>query len=194
MRKTHTLGSAYFEGLYQTDDDPWKFATSAYEAEKYARTLEALGDEPVRAALEVGCSIGVFTAALARRCDHVTATEISPTALASARRRCSAQRNIDFRLVQSNGEPLGGPYDLVVLSEVVYFWDDADVAAFATQFEQALAPGGRVVLVHWLGETDYPKSADAGVDAFRRALRAPYAVEKAERTADYRLDVWRRAG
>jgi cyclopropane fatty-acyl-phospholipid synthase-like methyltransferase len=192
MRKTHSLGAEYFEALYRTEEDPWEFATSAYEAEKYARTLAVLGAEPIPAALEVGCSIGVLTAQLARRCEHLVATEVSPTALEQARRRCAAHANIDFRLTLSNGEALGGPYDLVLLSEVVYFWDDADLAAFAQRFEHALAPGGQVALVHWLGETDFPKSADHAVAEFRAALLGDYTVELSERTADYRLDLWRR--
>ncbi len=194
MRRTHTLGADYFEALYRTDEDPWKFATSAYEAEKYARTLAVLGAEPIRAALEVGCSIGVLTAELARRCEYLVATEVSATALEQARDRCAALDNIEFRLTRSNGDSLGGPFDLVLLSEVLYFWDDADLSAFTHRFEQALAPGGRVVLVHWLGETDFPKSADSAATGFRALLRGTYTVELSERTAHYRLDVWRRGG
>jgi cyclopropane fatty-acyl-phospholipid synthase-like methyltransferase len=194
MRKTGTLGADYFESLYRAEEDPWKFATSAYEAQKYARTLAVLGDEPLGSVLEVGCSIGVFTAALARRCRHLVATEVSPTALDQARRRCAALPNIAFRLARSNADDLGGPYDLVILSEVVYFWDDADLAAFAERLEQALTPGGRAILVHWLGDTDYPKSADDAVADFAAALGGDYIVERCERTADYRLDIWRRTG
>jgi cyclopropane fatty-acyl-phospholipid synthase-like methyltransferase len=192
MRKTNTLGAEYFEALYRSDQDPWKFATSAYEAQKYARTLAVLGDSPIHSALEIGCSIGVLTAQLARLCEHLVATEVSHTALDQARRRCAGLSNIDFRLTHSNSEALGGPYDLVLLSEVLYFWDDADLSAFAQQFEQASPLGGRVLLVHWLGETDFPKSADQAVADFRAALHGDYAVELSERTADYRLDFWRR--
>ena len=32
----------YFEQLYASDPDPWRFATSDYERDKYAATLDAL--------------------------------------------------------------------------------------------------------------------------------------------------------
>ncbi len=191
MRKTRTLEPDYFEDLYRSDPDPWRFASSPYEAEKYARTLAALGPDRVRSALEVGCSIGVLTEQLAARCDRLVATEASPTALDLARRRCAGATNIDFRLQPSPHAPLGGPFDVILLSEVVYYWDDADLADFAGAFERVLAPRGRFILVHWLGETDYPKTADEAVNAFRAALEGAYSAERVERTADYRLDVWR---
>ena len=37
-----SLEPAYFEALYAADPDPWRFATSAYEREKYTATLAAL--------------------------------------------------------------------------------------------------------------------------------------------------------
>jgi hypothetical protein len=80
-----------------------------------------------------------------------------------------------------------------MLSEIVYFWDDEDLGNFATRLEAALSPGGRVILVHWLGETDYPKSADDAVAALLKELKINLKIDVMERTADYRLDVWRRA-
>jgi len=55
-----------------------------------------------------------------------------------------------------------------------------------------LQPGGRVLLVHWLGETDYPKSADDAVAALYGWTRDLEVVRQARREA-YRLDLWRRA-
>jgi len=193
MRKRQSLSAAYFETLYQGDKDPWKFATSEYEAQKYARTMDVVGHEPVQSALEVGCSIGVLTAQLAQHCRDVVATEVSPIALEQARRRCAKCPNVQFRLARSTSDALGGPYDLIMLSEIVYFWDDEDLGNFATRLEAALSPGGRVILVHWLGETDYPKSADDAVAALLKELKINLKIDVMERTADYRLDVWRRA-
>ncbi|MGL6044624.1 MAG: SAM-dependent methyltransferase, partial [Sandaracinobacteroides sp.] len=63
-----SLPPAYFDALYRDDPDPWRFATSGYEAGKYAATMDALPRGRYGSALEVGCSIGVLTAELARRC------------------------------------------------------------------------------------------------------------------------------
>ena len=54
---------------------------------------------------------------------------------------------------------------------------------------ETIEPDGDIVLVHWLGETDYPLSGDGAAEAFIR-LSAPFAQVRAQvRTADYRIDV-----
>jgi cyclopropane fatty-acyl-phospholipid synthase-like methyltransferase len=194
MRKDRTLDSDYFETLYREKADPWAFATSPYEQEKYARTLAALGETPVESALEVGCSIGVLTEQLARRCRRLVATDVSATALDAARRRCAKRPNVEFRLLQTPMDNLVGRFDLIVLSEVVYYWDTDDLQAFAEKLAEGLAIGGRLLLVHWLGETDYPRSGDEAVTALFSHLPWPVVVDEAFRTSDYRLDLWRRDG
>ena len=62
-----TLPAAYFDSLYAAEADPWAFATSDYEREKYAATLAALPRPHYARALEIGCSIGVLTRMLAGR-------------------------------------------------------------------------------------------------------------------------------
>lgn len=192
MRKPKSLDRDYFEDLYQKDKDPWNFAESPYEQAKYDRTLEAIGDQPVQFGLEVGCSIGVLTARLATRCERLVSTDISPRALEQAQQRCANLGNIDFRLVSSAGESFDGDFDLIVLSEVVYYWDDVDTEVVADKLNRSLRPGGRLLMVHWLGETDYPKSGDEAVEDLAAKLDGSYLVERADRTAQYRLDLWRK--
>jgi SAM-dependent methyltransferase len=191
MRKTRSLEPDYFEGLYAADADPWRFETSAYERAKYAATIAALGDAPVALALEVGCSIGVLTLQLAARCDHLVAVDVSASALDRARQRCADLGNIEFRLAQIPRDPAPGLFDLIVLSEVAYYWDDDDLTRAAAMFAAQHSPGGRVLLVHWLGETDYPKTADDAVDGLKMRLGDTVSVERAVRHDDYRLDLWR---
>jgi SAM-dependent methyltransferase len=192
MRRETSLDADYFERLYQDRPDPWDFASSAYEAEKYARSLSALGGERARRALELGCSIGVFTGGLARLCDTLVATDVSATALEAARRRCAGREAIEFRLVEGVAENFAGAFDLMVLSEVVYYWDDRDLDSAVAGIRRALAPGGRLLLVHWLGETDYPRSGDDAVTALWAGLAPLMDVELTRREPKYRLDLWRR--
>lgn len=191
MRKTETLPPAYFESLYSDASDPWNFATSPYEQSKYDATLAALGDQPIEQALEVGCSIGVLTRMLAPRCARLIATEVSGRAIEQARKRCVDQPNVEFQLVSSIGDLVQGPFDLIVLSEVAYYWDDADLVRAAHLIGSQARQGGCILLVHWLGETDYPKSGDDAVEGLHRLIGDQVVVEKADRTADYRLDLWR---
>jgi SAM-dependent methyltransferase len=191
MRKSKSLDREYFEDLYREDDDPWKFATSPYEQAKYENTILALGDERAASALEVGCSIGVLTEKLAAHCDRLIATDISKSALDRAKTRCAGLENVDFRLVSAAGESFDGRFDLIVLSEVIYYWDDADLEAVAEKLKMTILPDGRLLMVHWLGETNYPKSADEAVEQLAMRLNGHYAPERAERTENYRLDRWR---
>jgi len=53
-RSGRTVPAAYFRDLYRGTEDPWGFAVSAYERDKYAATLEALPHRRYGAALETG--------------------------------------------------------------------------------------------------------------------------------------------
>ena len=78
---SQTLRPEYFDALYTADPDPWKFAASPYERDKYTLTLDAMPKPRYRSALEVGCSIGVLTRSLASRCDTLVAIDAAQTPL-----------------------------------------------------------------------------------------------------------------
>jgi len=193
MRKSETLDVAYFDELYDAAPDPWGFAHSPYEAAKYSHTIDALGSERAASALEVGCSIGILTRRLAECCDGLVATDLAQAPLQAARQRCADLPHVTFRQVRRPTDSFVGNFDLIVLSEVVYYWDDRDLVRVAAAMDRALLPHGRVLLVHWIGETNYPKSADEAVDGLR-VLLPDMNIEMAERRDKYRLDLWRRPG
>jgi SAM-dependent methyltransferase len=124
-------------------------------------------------------------------CDTLVATELARAPLRAARQRCQDLPHVAFRQVGAPDENFGGRFDLIVLSEVVYYWNDTDLARAAAAMDHALLPGGRVLLVHWLGETNYPKSADDAVENLW-VLLPNMDMEKRERREEYRLDLWRR--
>jgi trans-aconitate methyltransferase len=188
-RHSQTLSAEYFEGLYGADSDPWKFATSAYEREKYARTLAALPRSRYSSALEVGCSIGVLTNLLAARCDRLLAIDAAATPLEQARLRCRHHAHVQFAEMFVPAAWPEGQFDLILLSEVVYYLNEADVAALVERIAKALASRGTVALVHWTGETNYPLSGDEAAELFTR-LSKPFAdLVRSERQPQYRLDI-----
>ncbi len=191
-RKTETLDPAYFEALYAADPDPWKFASSDYEKRKYALTLAALPRAQYDAALEVGCSIGVLTRALAVRCDRLVAIDAAETALRQARERNTDRPTIGFARMVVPGDWPEGRFDLILLSEVVYYLTLPYVQRLARRISDGLAPGGDVVLVHWTGETDYPLSGDDAATALTRALAGIAHPIRADRHPEFRLDILRR--
>jgi SAM-dependent methyltransferase len=188
-----SLGADYFEDVFAGDPDPWGLESRPYEAEKHARTVESLGDRRFRRGLEVGCAGGSLTARLADRCEALVALDISPTALDRARRRLEHRPDIVFRQAAfPHGMDLAGPFDLIVLSEVAYYWSDQDLAAAAGFIRAHLVPGGLVILVHWTGETDYPQTGDGAVTTLWRELEDILTVSLDARQPGYRLDLWRR--
>jgi hypothetical protein len=50
-----SMDRAYFDEIYRSDPDPWKFESSWYEERKYALTVAALPERRYRSAFEPGC-------------------------------------------------------------------------------------------------------------------------------------------
>jgi SAM-dependent methyltransferase len=191
-RPARSLPPAYFERLYAADPDPWSFATSDYERSKYTATLDALPQPRYRRALEVGCAIGVLTARLASRCDELLALDVVQSALDQAALRCRGLEGVGFGRMRFPAQEPPGAFDLVLLSEVAYYWSPADLDRAAAFIERALLPGGDLLLVHWIGGTDYPLSGDDATERLLAACHPFLRLLKAERTASYRLDLHRR--
>jgi len=190
-RRTKTLDQGYFKGMYATEADPWRFATSPYERDKYAATLAALPRAHYTSALDVGCSIGVFTHQLCPRCDALIGLDVVPSVLEAARARCADCPNAHFLLAPVPGAWPDGRFDLIVISEVAYYLDRADLARLVARVEGALLPEADIVLVHWLGVTHYPLSGDEAAEGFIAGARTFATVVKQSRTTEYRLEVLR---
>lgn len=193
-----TLPDRYFDDVYAANDDPWNFQGSPYEAAKYARTLAALPRERYARALEVGCSIGVLTGLLARRVDALTAVDVSEAALQRARARNRDASNVTFERRRLPQDVPDGPFDLVMLSEVLYYLSPGDLEAALDVIVARTAPGGTVMLVHWTPHVhDYPQTGDAVHEAaLARVSRGELTHRHGERHGDdqegYRLDVFER--
>ncbi|WP_019516957.1 SAM-dependent methyltransferase [Sphingomonas sp. Mn802worker] len=193
MRRDRSIGADWFEGLFAEQGDPWHFETSDYERAKYDHSLASLPRERYAAALEIGCANGVLTQRLAARCDDLLAVDVSQTALAAAQARCADLPQVRIEQRQVPGDVPPGCFDLVVLSEVIYYWDRADLSRAANYLSAHVVSGGDLLLVHWIGETDYPLSGDEAVEGLRRLMGNGVEVVHAERREQYRLDLWRRA-
>jgi 2-polyprenyl-3-methyl-5-hydroxy-6-metoxy-1,4-benzoquinol methylase len=188
MRRQKTLPSDYFEGIYAADSDPWNFAGSAYELDKYDATLAALPKRQYRSAFEIGCSIGVFTRLLAGRCTQILAVDVAEEPLKLARQRCAGLR-VAFERRFIPREWPKEQFDLIVLSEVLYYFDQPDLTRVAERCAESLEPQGHAVLVHWTGETDYPLTGDEAVGIFVTAAHGAFEPLRQSRTSKYRLDV-----
>lgn len=195
----HTGGSkgslppAYFNRMYEGSTDPWNFETSEYEAGKYRTTLARLPKDRYRKALEIGCSIGVLTQQLASRCDALLSLDVSEHALAVARKRCAELSHVHFERMQVPDEMPEGCFDLIVISEVAYYWKSQDLDRAAAKLAALQPEGGDLILVHFTGPVpDYPLTGDQVHDLW--TARPEWTVLQQERCEGYRLAVLRRCG
>ena len=148
MSSASSLDASYFDGIFASDDDPWRLASSAYERAKFDRTVEVLRDRRYARAFEIGCAHGVLTTRLATLCDHLFAVDISSKALALAQDRVGDHPGVTLAQMAFPAETPDGAFDLVLLSEVAYYWGAADLDRTADWLVASVAPGGRVLLVH----------------------------------------------
>jgi cyclopropane fatty-acyl-phospholipid synthase-like methyltransferase len=154
--------------MYEDSADPWSLAARWYEQRKYAITLSLLPYQRYRHAFEPGCSVGVLTEMLARRCDRITATDVAKAPLdeASQRLQRAGLREQVTLLRRSVDEPWPpGPFDLVVLSEIGYYLSPDTLRSVLDRERPRLMPGATVVAAHWRHRVDeYPMSGDHAND------------------------------
>jgi len=135
--------------------------------------LRSLPELRYSSAFEPGCSIGVLTAALATRCDALLASDIAPTAVRLARERCARLRNVRIEQADMSQSLPDGPFDLIVLSELGYYFTRAELTRITRELAARMAPGGDFVAVHWLGESsDHLLHGGASIRC-SRALHTP---------------------
>jgi SAM-dependent methyltransferase len=193
MNQPQSLPPSYFDALYQTDPDPWKFATSAYEAEKYAATIAAL-PRRYNSALEIGGSIGVLTQKLAGVCAAVLSIDVSPVAQSQAIYRCRDLPQVRFEIMQFPQSAPTEKFDLILVSEVGYYWCSEDLQIAQQRIFELLEPNGQLLLVHWLPRTpDYPLTGDEVHDYFLQFVPTQLEHLQHQRTDRYRLDLFKKS-
>jgi predicted TPR repeat methyltransferase len=187
-----SLQPSYFEDLYCQNPDPWNFATSDYEAQKYQATINALPQPRYRNALEIGGSIGVLTALLAQRCDSLLSIDVSEIAQKQAIARCQDLSQVRFKIAQIPQDYPDEMFDLTLLSEVGYYLSWQDLKTTQKLIIEHLDVGGHLLLVHWtLFAKDYPLTGDEVHNSFLELDRDLKHLT-GWRQERYRLDLFER--
>ena len=187
-----TLGADYFEAMYQAAPDPWGFSERWYEQRKYALSLALLPSKRYRRAFEPGCSVGVFSRLLAPRCDALLSCDLAEPAV-----RAAAERTRDLPQVEVEQREIprdwpAGFFDLIVLSEVLYYFGDHDLEQVLKHTAGSLEPDGTLLAVHWRHPVaDYPRTGD---DVHRMLARQPGLARLVTHTEpDFLAEVYIRA-
>lgn len=173
----------HLQGLYAETSDPWDFDHSPYEQEKFAATRAALSRNAYRSAFEIGCGNGALAAHLSEVCTRYTGMDAVATALRAARERLP-----EARFVQGfyPGPLPEGDFDLLILSEVLYFLDADGLRQLARDITSRW-PAAEVLCVTWLGPTGNPLGGAEALRIFTEALPG-HRFNLVTKTKDYRID------
>jgi SAM-dependent methyltransferase len=137
--------------------------------------------------LEVGCSIGVFTAQLAPRCAELVAIDFSARALELARERLAGVPRVELVQASFPEQVPPGEWDVVICSEVLYYLDAQTFARAVDWLQAQLQRGASVLAVSWRGEGgEEPMRGDEAHDLLVDRLARWHALDG--RREGYRMD------
>ena len=139
---------AGFEAKFQENPDPWNYGSSRFEAFKRQILLQACGTRQYGRGLELACANGETSLLLARKCLSLLAVDGSVSAVAEAKRRTAGLRHVVITEAALPQDMPRGPFDLIVISELLYYLKSRDLDAVLRRSIAALAPGGRLVVLH----------------------------------------------
>jgi predicted TPR repeat methyltransferase len=177
--------------MYRTKSDPWNFARNGYELQRYKKIVQAVGHQHYRHAFEPGCSIGVLTEQLAPICERLDAIDISPTAVLQAKKRCQSFPNVHIDCGQLPHHIPAGGFDLVIFSEVGYYFGEKALHDLIHQIVSRMCAGGTLLAAHWLGSSpDHQLSGERVHEIIDRSNELTHNL--AERHAGFHLDGWER--
>lgn len=185
----------HFQRLYVGDGDPWQVRARWYEQRKRALLLASLPQRAYANAYEPGCGNGELTVALAARCGTLLAADAAPAAVERAHARwgeAGAPANVTIKLhsLPRDWPSYAAPFDLIVISELAYYLQADQLEALAARCAQALAPGGDLLLCHYLAPfADRVQSTDKVHATFARQSGLRRFSRHVE--TDFLLDVLR---
>ena len=181
----------FFEAKYRQDSDPWQFASSDYEKERFETIIGALNHRRYCRAIEPGCSIGVLTERLAEICDLVNSSDFSASAVDLAKKRCGHLNNVSIACASFPGSVNLRNADLIVLSEIGYYFDYPSWIQIVAELSPVMASGATLLAVHWTGSSpDHQISGDVVHEVL--GASEDFLLEYSDRRGSFRLDRWNR--
>jgi protein-L-isoaspartate O-methyltransferase len=164
------MALAYFESLYAANPDPWSFETRWYERRKHALTVASLPRPRYQRAFEPACSNGSLSSLLAARCGSLLAVDAIGAAVQRAQRRLADQAQVRVEQRQLPEQWPDGPFDLIVVSEFLYYLSGEYLLSVIERILATLEPSGTLIAVHWRHPVpEHPLSGDTVHASLRSA-------------------------
>lgn len=211
---------AYFDALYEGNKDPWHYQTRWYEKRKRDICLSLLPQSQYGRGIELGCGNGVFSELLAHRCQSLVSIDGNRQAVSLAKQRlakvCHAQvihgiipdifSALPNSLLQhgpSTHNRLQPTFDLIIISEILYYLSADDIDIVIAWVQKHLAAGGTLLCCHWryaidgfdmTGESVHERLQAAfnlpARDSNQKASPATFTHQSCLVDRDFLLDVW----
>lgn len=133
---------------YHAREDPWGLDGRWYERRKRALLMASLPRERFRRALELGCSTGPNTRAISERADAVLGIDSSQKALDKAI-AAGVPANVTYERMELPAQWPSGAYDLIVLSEVAYYWTPEQFGRALDLINESATDDAVFIACHW---------------------------------------------
>jgi SAM-dependent methyltransferase len=170
-READAEARRFFDELWSAGD-AWELESSPYERERLRVLAAVLGGRRYGRVLEIGAGGGDMTRLLVPLADEIVGVDVSEAAVERARRRVVAPR-VDVRVANVMEEDMAawGPWDLVVLSETIYYlgwlYPFFDVGWLAHTLHGSVREGGRLLLANTRLNDDHGLMAPWLIDSYR---------------------------
>jgi len=175
-----------FEKRFQYDPDPWQTFSSVYEQKKRQYLGHAIGNRAYGRCLEVAAGNGSNSCLIAGKTLRLVATEGTPTGVRLMESLTGSLGNVSIQQ-QDLAKPMPHRrYDLIVVSEVLYYLTAPALRNFARGIDRTLVPTGRLILAHH--QESFPDAVHSGHaihDRFLNLTHSCWRVEFRKQTSRY---------
>lgn len=146
-----SIAAEHFEQLFASDPDPWSYRSDFEEMRRHRLVMATLDSPSYDRTFEPACANGTLTALLAQRSNELIAWDGSANAVLHARK---ALRDLPNVHIASRTVPASWPdgaFDLIVLSDFLYYLPAEEIREVAQAARSSLAPAGMILSCHWRG-------------------------------------------
>ena len=184
----------YFDALYSDNSDPWQYKTRWYEKRKRDMCLAVLPKAQYDNAIELGCGNGVFSALLAPRCHALLSVDCNKQAIQLAKQRLAESSHVRVLqgVIPDSLPTAKTTFDLIVISEILYYLSPNDIDTVIFWIKQNLAIGGTLLCCHWRYVIDgFAMTGETVHQRLHQAFNhSPLTHQSQIIDSDFLLDVW----
>lgn len=186
-----------YESLYQNQEEPWRYSKRAVEQLRYEALTNFVKQylQPQKTLLEIGCSRGILSQQLLPLTDHFSLLELSPTALAEAKKKLYSIEHggsLEFQEGSALHLPFADKsFQCVLAADGIHEWgfsDEQKKKAYS-EIYRVLLPGGHAIFSDYLR----PEWFDDVRQTFAKTSFELVQVEYLGDRLSYQLESWLKA-